>query len=322
MKVLNATRYLVTAATVIIITSPAYAQTQLTPAEMAKELHNPLSSLREVIFQLDVLPDVGPDEKTDWVQTIQSVYPFDLGDEWKLVTYSIIPVVSQPGLAPGGGRTDGLGDSTFFGYFVPPNEEGELIWGFGPALQAPTNTDADLGIDKWAAGPALIVGAEPGNWSLWALFDNVWSYTGSDSEDINLFNFQYQAVYLFPQNTDWFLISNWTVEADWEAPSNDRWTVPIGGGFGKHFKIGQHQFQAYGQAGYNIVRPDDEEASWRGILALTWVFLLGNASYKATAFHTKPPRSGASFRPHNRNLLISAAKGYELAPRRVFADIF
>jgi hypothetical protein len=65
MKVLNATKHLVTvaAATVIIITSPAYAQTQLTPAEMAKELHNPLSSLKEVIFQLDVLPDVGPDEK-------------------------------------------------------------------------------------------------------------------------------------------------------------------------------------------------------------------------------------------------------------------
>ena len=96
-------------------------------------------------------------------------------------------------------RTDGLGDSTFFGYFVPPNEDGALIWGFGPALQAPTNTDSDLGVDKWAAGPALIVGAQPGNWSLWALFDNVWSFAGSDSEDINLFNFQYQVVYLFPQ---------------------------------------------------------------------------------------------------------------------------
>jgi hypothetical protein len=246
-------------------------QGQLTPSEIAKQLHNPLSNLREVIFQLDVLPDVGPDEKTDWVQTIQPVYPFKLGDGWKLVTYSIIPVVSQPGLALGEDRTYGLGDSTFFGYFVPPSE-GKLIWGFGPALQVPTNTDNDLGIDKWAAGPALIVGAQPGNWSIWGLFDNVWSFAGSDIEDINLFNFQYQVVYLFPTIKDWFLISNWTAEADWEAPSGDQWTVPVGGGLGKQFKIGQHQFQAYGQLGYNVVRPDDDAATWRGIAALTWVF--------------------------------------------------
>jgi hypothetical protein len=241
---------------------------QYTPSEIAKQLHNPLSNLREVIFQLDVLPNVGPGEKTGWATTIQPVWPFSLGAKWKLVTYSIIPVVSQPGLLPGADRTNGLGDSTFFGYLVPPNE-GKIIWGFGPALQAPTHTNADLGIDKWAAGPALIVGVQPGNWSIFGLLDNIWSFAGSDSEDINLLNFQYQAVRLFPR--DWFFITNWVVEADWEAQSGDRWTVPIGGGFGKQFKLFGNQFQAYGQVGYNVVRPD-EAATWRAILALTAVF--------------------------------------------------
>ena len=101
--------------------SPAGAS-QYTPSEIAKQLHNPLSNLREVIFQLDVLPNVGPNDKTDWATTIQPVWPFPLVADWKLVTYSIIPVVSQPGLAPGADRTNGLGDSTFFGYLVPPNE--------------------------------------------------------------------------------------------------------------------------------------------------------------------------------------------------------
>jgi hypothetical protein len=214
-------------------------------------------------------------DKTDWVETVQPVYPFALPNDWKLVTYSIIPFVSQHGLTPGAGRTEGVGDSTFFGYFVPPNE-GALIWGFGPSLQVPTHTDDDLGIDQWATGPALIVGAQPGNWSIFGLFDNIWSFAGSGSEKVNLFNFQYQAVYLFPEGglfpKDWFFITNWTIEADWEAPGGDRWTVPIGGGFGKQFKIGKHQFQAYGQLGYNVIRPDDEEATWRGIFALTWVF--------------------------------------------------
>jgi hypothetical protein len=245
------------------------AKGEFTPSEIAKQLHNPLSDLREVIFQLDVLPDVGPDNKTDWVGTIQPVWPFVLGDSWKLVTYSIIPVVSQPGLDPGAGRINGLGDSTFFGYLVPPNE-GQLIWGFGPALQAPTHTNDDLGVDKWAAGPAMIMGVQPGNWSIFGLLDNIWSFAGSDSEDINLLNFQYQAVYLYP--SDWFFITNWTVEADWEAPSGDHWTVPIGGGFGKQFKIGKQQYQAYWQVGYNVVRPDDDAATWRAIVALTKVF--------------------------------------------------
>jgi hypothetical protein len=137
--------------TMILSWFPADSQAKLTPSETAKQLHNPLSNLREVIFQLDVLPNVGPNNKTDWVETIQPVYPFDL-----------------------------------------PN--------------------------------------------------------------------------------DWFFITNWTIGADWEAPSGDQWTVPIGGGFGKQFKIGDHQFQAYGQLGYNVIRPDDEEATWRGVFALTWVF--------------------------------------------------
>jgi hypothetical protein len=60
--------------------------------------------------------------------------------------------------------------------------------------------------------------------------------------------------------------------ADWEARSGDRWTVPIGGGFGKQFKLIGNQFQAYGQVGYNVVRPDKDAATWRAIVALTAVF--------------------------------------------------
>jgi hypothetical protein len=235
--------------------------------DMSKELHNPLANLKEIIFQLDVLPDEGPDEKGTYDLSLQPVYPFSLPNDWKLVTYTIAPIISQPGLEEGGSRTNGLGDTKFYGYFVPPNERG-LIWGFGPAAQLPTHTDDELGNDEWAVGPALIVGAQPGNWSIWGLFDNIWSVGGS-GEDINEFTFQYQVVYLLPQ--DWFLISNWVVEADWEADSDNRWTIPIGGGFGRQFKIDDNQFQLYGQLGYNV-EATDEASTWRGIVALTYVF--------------------------------------------------
>jgi hypothetical protein len=237
-------------------------------AEIAKESHNPLGNLREVIFQTDILPNVGPSKKTEVVETIQTVYPFSLGNSWKVMTYGIIPVVSQPRLSSRDDRTSGLGDSTFFGYFVPPNE-GKLIWGFGPALQVPTATGDILGSDKWAAGPALIVGVQPGNWSIFGLFDNVWDFAGPGDEQVNEFTFQYQAVYLFPK--DWYFITNWTIDADWTESSENRWTVPIGGGFGRQFTIGKQIFQAYGQMGYNVARPDGA-SKWRGIAAVSLIF--------------------------------------------------
>ena len=44
-----------------LLTTNVCAQGELSPSETSKELHNPLSNLREIIFQLDILPDVGPD---------------------------------------------------------------------------------------------------------------------------------------------------------------------------------------------------------------------------------------------------------------------
>ena len=244
------------------------AKDRLTPSEIAKEFLDPIGALRRVYFQLDVLPDVGPDNNTAWESTIQAIWPFDIGDDWKFVTYSIIPLLSEPGVAPGDDRKNGLGDSNFFGYFARATKGG-VIWGVGPALQAPTHTDDALGTDKWAAGPALIVGVEAGNWSIFGLFDHVWSFAGPGDEEINRSTVQYDVVYLFPK--EWFLATYWVVEADWEATSADRWTVPIGGGLGKQFKLGGQYFQAFGEVGYNVVRPDGA-TGWRAIAVLGLAF--------------------------------------------------
>ena len=88
----------------------------------------------------------------------------------------------------------------------------------------------------------MIVGLEAGDWSIFGLFDHVWSFAGPGDEEINRSTVQYDVVYLFPK--EWFFATYWVVEADWEAASADRWTVPIGGGFGKQFKLFGDQFQA------------------------------------------------------------------------------
>ena len=37
----------------------------------------------------------------------------------------------------------------------------------------------------------------------------------------------------------WYLLSDLVMTANWEADSGDVWTVPLGGGVGKIFKIGE-----------------------------------------------------------------------------------
>ena len=61
------------------------------------------------------------------------------------------------------------------------------------------------------------------------------------------------------------------ITANWEADDNDRWTVPVGGGIGRIFKIGHQPINASIEAYYNVVTPDDTGANWQ--LRTTWVFL-------------------------------------------------
>src|SRR5262249_31937526 len=47
------------------------------------------------------------------------------------------------------------------------------------------------------------------------------------------------------------------VTADWTAAPGQQWTVPVGGGFGRVFKVGDQPIDASVQGFYNVVRPDN-----------------------------------------------------------------
>jgi hypothetical protein len=54
----------------------------------------------------------------------------------------------------------------------------------------------------------------------------------------------------------WFLTTSPVVTANWLAESGQRWTLPVGGGVGRVFKLDDHPVSAYISAYYNVVRPD------------------------------------------------------------------
>ena len=221
-------------------------------ADLAKKTQNPVSDLISLPFQNNTNFDIGPDDKTQNILNIQPVWPISLGDSWNLVTRTIVPVVSQPGLLADQDRTNGLGDTTFPA-FLSPKDSGKLTWGLGPVFLFPTATDDVLGADKWGAGPSLVVLTMPGKWVIGSLFSNVWSFAGSGDNDVNLFTWQYFINYNLPKG--WYLTSAPIITANWEADSGDQWTIPFGGGFGKIFRIGKMPMNGQIAAFYNVEKP-------------------------------------------------------------------
>jgi hypothetical protein len=69
----------------------------------------------------------------------------------------------------------------------------------------------------------------------------------------------------------WYLTTSPVIMANWEARSDNRWTVPIGGGIGRIFKIGDQPVNANLTAYYNVVTPDDIDANWQ--LRAQWTLL-------------------------------------------------
>src|SRR5690349_12716392 len=79
-----------------------------TVEEITRLKQNPVSGLRSVFFQNETASIGG---KPADVFSIQPVWPFGIGEDWKLITYTIIPMASLPPVASGSsaqGRGSGL----------------------------------------------------------------------------------------------------------------------------------------------------------------------------------------------------------------------
>jgi hypothetical protein len=177
---------------VLVVTSgPVLAQEEPdADSELAKKTQNPVADLISLPFQNNTNFNFGPKEKTQNTLNIQPVVPFNLDEDWNLITRTIAPLICMPEFT-NEGSDFGLGDIQFTTFLSPANTEG-LIWGAGPVFRFPTATDSRLGSDKWSAGPSAVVLKIEGPWVAGALVQNVWSYAGSSSrQSVNEFLLQY-----------------------------------------------------------------------------------------------------------------------------------
>jgi len=222
-------------------------------ADLAKQTQNPVSDLISVPFQNNTNFGIGPGDDTQNVLNIQPVWPFKLNERWNLITRTIVPVISQPSVLTGNDSEFGVGDINFSAFFSPA-KPGKWIWGIGPSLLFPTATDNALGTEQWGAGPTAVLLTMNGPWVYGGLINQIWSYAGdNDRADVSQLLLQPFVNYNMPDG--WYLVSAPVITANWEASSDSTWTVPMGGGIGKIFKIGKQPVNASLQGYYNIEKP-------------------------------------------------------------------
>ena len=227
-----------------LLTTSAPGQQEPSAEELAKKTQNPVADLVSVPLQSNFNFGAGAHHnKMIYVLNIQPVIPISISEDWNLITRTIMPIINQPSLFPTFGGSvhsttgTGLGDINPTA-FLSPARPGELIWGVGPTMTLPTATDRDLGSGKWSAGPAAVALTMQGHWVLGALMNNQWSFAGWGDKPVNAMLLQWFVNYNLPDG--WYLTTSPIVTADWKADkAGDVWTVPLGGGVGKLFRLGQ-----------------------------------------------------------------------------------
>jgi hypothetical protein len=227
--------------------------------ELAKAAQNPIAKMVSLPFQNNFNFDIGKIGVTQWNLNVQPVIPISLNENWNLITRTIIPIISQPSPADGVPSVFGMGDINPQFYFSPA-KPGKLIWGVGPTFTFPTGTESLLTSGKWSMGPDVVLLTIQGHWVYGAVANQQWSYAGWRDKNVSVLTVQPFVNYNLRHG--WYLVTAPVITANWEASSDNAWTVPVGGGFGKIFKIGKQPFNAQLQA-FDNVRTPEYGASWQ-----------------------------------------------------------
>lgn len=248
--------------------------TAVAESDLRAAVQNPISSM--ISLPLEFNFDNGADNGKANFVSLQPVIPLT-ADKWNYVSRFIIPVGEVDGRITGlannpspieGDGASGLGDINY-SLFLSPVEYDKLIWGIGPSVSAPTASDDQMGTGKWSGGLSAVGLLQP-EWGTYGmLVRQLWSFAGDDDRrDVSQALFQPWVNYNLDQG--WFLLSNVVITANWKADSGNRWTVPLGGGAGRVFKVGNQAINSRLEAYYNVEKP---EGAPEWVLRFTWQFL-------------------------------------------------
>ncbi len=257
------------------VSGGAHAQEAAPPgvtpeADLATKLANPVSSLISVPLQSNFDFHIGPDDEGWRYQlNVQPVVPIALGEDWRMVARTILPVIYQDDIFPGAGDQFGLGDITEEIFFVPSQPLIEHVTiGVGPAILIPTATDDLLGAEKLGLGPNAIVLMQQSGWTVGLLANHIWSIAGDDDRSDVSTTFL-QPFINFTTADAWTYGVNTESSYDWEG---DNWSVPINVFASKLLTIGTQRVSLGGGVRYWAESPDSGPKDFGARITFTLLF--------------------------------------------------
>ena len=224
------------------------------------QLANPVASLISLPIQANYDDNFGLQDEGSMLRiNVQPVIPFDIGEDWNLISRTILPIVDQSNIPSTGFSETGLGDTVQSFFFSPKAPtSGGWIWGVGPVLLLPTATDETLGSEKWGIGPTAVVLRQSGQWTVGALANHIESFAGeSQRADISATFLQPFLTYVTSKQTTFAVNTESTY--DWD---NEQWSVPINLTAAQLLKAGDQLFQIGGGIRYWVDGPDGGPEGW------------------------------------------------------------
>jgi hypothetical protein len=197
-------------------------------AELAKQALNPVAAMYSLPVQYNWDQKIGPtDDGKRSVTNIQPVLPFELNDDWNLISRTILPLIDQHGAAPDGlADKSGMGDVTQSFFFSPkkPTDSGWIL-GAGPAILIPTGSDELLSSEQWGAGPTAVALKQSNGWTRGILANHIWGLEGKPANDKEKVNATYLQPFL-SYTTDTYTTFGVNTEStyNWQAKE---WSVPV-----------------------------------------------------------------------------------------------
>lgn len=247
---------------------------QADATELAKQLQNPIGNLYSFPFQSNTNFRFGPNRGTQEILNVQPVIPIHVNDDWNIITRTILPLIWQPSMQPDADTVPfGSGPTTFSAFLSPRNPVNGWLWGVGPVAQIPTVSDRSLGSSVWGAGITGVLVYMEGPWVAGVLANNVWSLGGTSGRGATSYNnFLLQPFVNYNFGEGWYVGSAPIVTANWDADSDNTWTVPVGAQVGRVIRLGgKLPVNLMVGAYYNAIHPDIGP-TWQLRSQVTFIF--------------------------------------------------
>jgi hypothetical protein len=237
-------------------------------SELNRKLTNPVSSIWSISNQFNNFELNNGQWNNNW--NFQPVLPVSLTKDWNLISrpvmpfYNIVPHETSPGEFA---RDAGLGDLTLL-ELLSPAHSGNWVLGAGPTAIFPTATSHFTGQGKWQLGPSVVVGYLTKQFFIGVFPQQWWSIGGEHGRpDTNQMNLQPIATIFFGEG--WSFGYSGNILADWTAPSEDVWTVPVGLGLAKVVKLGRLPVKLQLAVQYMPVHPRISGQEWNVQISIT-----------------------------------------------------